>query len=93
MVSVDRCRLCGNDRYKAVDLVSQTTRRFTIARCCDEISPDYVHLANSDIDTSRIWLQGRHKEPAFRQFLEAIKQFRPQWITGTLKPKLLDVGC
>jgi len=104
MVSVDPCRLCGNDRYKVVDQVSQTTRRFTIARCCDcglvyvreiydEISPDYVHLANSDIDTSRIWLQGRHKEPAFRQFIKAIKQFRPQWITGMLQPKLLDVVC
>lgn len=52
-------------------------------------SPDYVRLARDEIRDDLIWCQGRHKEPAFKQWsagLEKHAMAGDRW-------RLLDVGC
>ncbi|MGO9325368.1 MAG: class I SAM-dependent methyltransferase [Terracidiphilus sp.] len=53
-----------------------------------DLSPDYVDLETSALDQSRLWCQGTHKLPAFKQWLAYASR------SATSKHStLLDVGC
>lgn len=57
------------------------------------VSPEYVGLTNEGLNSNHIWLQTKHKEPAFHQCARLVRSF---WLTnspGRPVRKLLDVGC
>jgi 2-polyprenyl-3-methyl-5-hydroxy-6-metoxy-1,4-benzoquinol methylase len=96
--------LCGSSKYKVLDAEIRDQGNFTIARCSecslvyvretfDDVSPDYISLDLGDIDADRIWLQSKHKEPAFRQFIKTVRKLRPFWAASDEKPSLVDIGC
>jgi 2-polyprenyl-3-methyl-5-hydroxy-6-metoxy-1,4-benzoquinol methylase len=93
------CRLCGSPQVEDVASDEHDLCTYHIVRCssCDliqtaehyaELSPDYVDLETSALDQSRLWCQGAHKLPAFKQWLAYASRF------ATSKHQtLLDVGC
>jgi 2-polyprenyl-3-methyl-5-hydroxy-6-metoxy-1,4-benzoquinol methylase len=98
-ISVPPCRLCGAPMGKELLEEEHLGVLYHIAHCthCDlvqavehvsSLSPDYVNLDKSAMDQDRVWCQGAHKLPAFRQWLSLSRKF-------SVKPvaRLLDVGC
>ncbi|MEW6107754.1 MAG: class I SAM-dependent methyltransferase [Nitrospirota bacterium] len=53
-------------------------------------SPDYINLADEKINEERIWCQGEHKLPAFKQWSFEVRHLLAKSQKSFL---LLDVGC
>ena len=96
------CRLCGSDLYTQLDSQVLNGAVYNICRCAKcslvyvretyaEVSPDYV--STQVIDEHRIWLQGKHKEAAFRQCLKAACQLLETGQGEKRQLKMLDIGC
>ncbi len=99
MNHVPFCRLCGSPQVEDAASEEHDFRTYHIVRCsgCDliqtvehyaDLSPDYVDLEASAVDESRLWCQGEHKLPAFRQWLAYASRLAP-----SNHRTLLDVGC
>lgn len=93
------CRLCGSLQVEEVAWEKHDVHTYHVVHCshCDliqtaehntELSPDYVDLETSALDQSRLWCQGAHKLPAFKQWLAYASRF-----AASNHPTLLDVGC
>ncbi len=93
------CRLCGSPQVENVTLQEHDLRTYHIVRCssCNliqtaehyaDISPDYVDIETAALDEARIWCQGAHKLPAFKQWLTHASR-----LAASIHPTLLDVGC
>lgn len=93
------CRLCDSPQVDEVAWEEHDFRTYHIVRCssCDlvqtaehyaDLSPDYVGLETSALDEARLWCQGAHKLPAFRQWLVHASR-----LPASNHPTLLDVGC
>lgn len=100
---LSRCRLCRNSEYKIIAQEIQNGMLYSIARClkCSlvfilethaPVSPEYTTLSEKGLDDYHIWLQTKHKELAFRQFVRLLHFFHPP-NNSQSKRKLLDVGC
>ncbi len=93
------CRLCGSSQVAEVIAEEHDSLIYHVVHCssCDliqtvehytELSPDYVDLETSALDEARLWCQGAHKFPAFKQWLAYAS------CSATSKHStLLDVGC
>ncbi len=99
MSHAPNCRLCGSPEIEEVAQEEHDARIYHVVRCsrCDliqtvehyaDLSPDYVDLESSALDESRLWCQGTHKLPAFKQWLAHALRF-----ATSKHPTLLDVGC
>ena len=93
------CKLCGSPQVKDVTSEEHDFRTYHIVRCssCNLIqtvehhatlSPDYVDLESHALDEARLWCQGAHKLPAFKQWLAYASH-----LAASNHPTLLDVGC
>ena len=93
------CRLCGSPQVEEVTREEHDFRAYHIVRCarCDliqtaehfaDLSPDYVDLQKTALDDARLWCQGTHKLPAFKQWLAYASRF-----AASKHPTLLDAGC
>lgn len=95
------CRLCGKTETTELFRTRHAGLSYTVVRCfnCDllqtleqhtPVSPDYVNLTNSEIDTTRIWCQGAHKQRAFIQWLDSANRLLKEQVSS---PRLVDGGC
>lgn len=93
------CKLCGSPQVKDVTSEEHDFRTYHIVRCssCNliqtvehhaNLSPDYVDLESHALDEARLWCQGAHKLPAFKQWLAYASH-----LAASNHPTLLDVGC
>jgi 2-polyprenyl-3-methyl-5-hydroxy-6-metoxy-1,4-benzoquinol methylase len=93
------CRLCGSPQVEDVAWEEHGLRVYHLVHCarCDliqtaehyaDLSPDYVDLESDALDEARLWCQGAHKFPAFKQWLAYASR-----VTASKHPTLLDVGC
>jgi len=93
------CRLCGSPDVEDVTSEEHDLCTYHIVRCssCNliqtaehyaDISPDYVDIETAALDEARIWCQGAHKLPAFKQWLAHASR-----LAASNHPTLLDVGC
>ena len=96
------CRLCGSKRVSPLFQQSRDGITYHIVYCpncdlmqtmeyLDAVSPTYVDLVESDIDKGRLWCQGEHKLPAFRQWWKLMNKYLE--LSTSRKADLLDVGC
>ncbi|GAC1538803.1 MAG: class I SAM-dependent methyltransferase [Herpetosiphon sp.] len=103
-VTTSDCRLCGSAAHTVVATETQDTLVYTVATCkqCsltytretyDAVSPFYVTLRTEDLNSEHIWLQGKHKEPAFQQCLLTVRSIRSRNGQNPMPATLLDVGC
>jgi 2-polyprenyl-3-methyl-5-hydroxy-6-metoxy-1,4-benzoquinol methylase len=96
-----QCRLCASDDLRFLQKEENKGAIYTIVQCrrCDVIqtlehhdivSPDYANLDIDEIDIDRIWCQGQHKIPAYRQWWKSARK-----LMGTIEhgAKVLDIGC
>jgi len=96
-----QCRLCASDNLRFLQKEVSKGAIYTIVQCrhCDIIqtlehydvvSPDYAKLEIDEIDVGRIWCQGQHKIPAYRQWWKSARK-----LMGTIEhdAKVLDIGC
>ena len=93
------CKLCDSAQVEEIAWEEHDFRTYHVVHCsrCDliqtvehyaDLSPDYVDLETSALDQSRLWCQGTHKLPAFKQWLAyASRSATSEHST------LLDVGC
>lgn len=99
MSHAPNCRLCGSPEIEEVAQEEHDARIYHVVRCsrCDliqtvehhaDLSPDYVDLESSALDESRLWCQGTHKLPAFKQWLAYASR-----LAASNHPTLLDAGC
>ncbi len=97
------CRLCGSPNVEELISEEHDHRAYHVIRCaqCDliqtaehyaEFSPEYVGLENSALDEDRLWCQGTHKLPAFKQWLAYAARLRNGQNSDRSR-RLLDVGC
>ncbi len=100
-VKSPKCRLCFSDAVKLIFRVKHNNNSYTVIVCqnCeviqtlehyDEVSPDYVNLSDEKVDENRLWCQGEHKIPAFRQWWT---QAQSLMINKKTNLRLLDIGC
>lgn len=93
------CRLCGSPQVEEVACEERDFLTYHVVHCsrCDliqtvehyaDLSPDYVDIATAALDEARLWCQGTHKLPAFKQWLAYAWRF-----SVSKHPTLLDVGC
>jgi 2-polyprenyl-3-methyl-5-hydroxy-6-metoxy-1,4-benzoquinol methylase len=93
------CRLCGSLRIEQLAQEEHESRTYRVVHCsnCDlvqtvehhaDLSPDYVDIETSALDETRLWCQGTHKLPAFKQWLACASR-----LAASEHPTLLDVGC
>lgn len=93
------CRLCGSSQVEDVTSEKHDLYTYHVMYCahCNliqtaehyaELSPDYVDLETSALDEDRLWCQGTHKLPAFRQW-----QAYASRLSASTHSTLLDVGC
>jgi 2-polyprenyl-3-methyl-5-hydroxy-6-metoxy-1,4-benzoquinol methylase len=96
------CRLCGSKRVSPLFREAHDGMTYHIAYCpncdlvqtlghLDAVSPTYVDLVESDIDKGRLWCQGEHKLPAFRQWRKLMNKYLEP--NTSRKANLLDIGC
>lgn len=57
------------------------------------LSPDYVELADDDIDEGHIFIQTKHKLPAFRQWKQKVHKVEDVHRSENSPEKILDIGC
>jgi 2-polyprenyl-3-methyl-5-hydroxy-6-metoxy-1,4-benzoquinol methylase len=97
--SLPACRLCNAPMSKQLGMEEHSGVLYHVAHCtrCDliqavehvaSVSPDYIDLDESAVSTDRLWCQGIHKHPAFRQWFALSRKF-------SAKPgmRVLDIGC
>lgn len=93
------CKLCGSLQVEELAWEEHDSRTYHIVRCphCDlvqtvehyaDLSPDYVDIETDAVDEGRLWCQGTHKLPAFKQWLAYASR-----LATSKHPTLLDVGC
>ena len=95
------CRLCGSGKIKDIANLEYEGFDYTIVFCKDcallqctehhhDVSPEYICLNYGDIDETRIWCQGHHKDNAYRHWDKNFRVLKPE-INHSLR--LLDIGC
>ncbi len=96
------CRLCGSKRVSTVFEQARDGITYHIVYCTncdlvqtaeylDAVSPTYIDLAEGDIDKGRLWCQGEHKLPGFRQWWKLMNKYTDP--RTSRKANLLDIGC
>ena len=99
------CRLCGSVSVRHLFTESSGGIDYANYYCskCDlyqtlgdisAISPDYIDLRESDIDSNHYWLQTGHKKTAFRQWSSLMHQYSSTRIVPPLLiGSVMDIGC
>ena len=100
-----RCALCGARRLPRAFTGRRAGRAYHSYYCSDcrlyqtlgdvpAVSPDYVDLADADLDAAHRHLQGGHKAPAFVQWRGLMGQFSGR-VPGSPGERrtLLEIGC
>ena len=94
------CRLCRSKEVKILAVEERAGIAYRVADCLncrvvqaldvpDALSPDYVNLADTEIEQDRLWCQGEHKLAAYAQWARTMARLGIA-VEGA---RLLDVGC
>jgi 2-polyprenyl-3-methyl-5-hydroxy-6-metoxy-1,4-benzoquinol methylase len=94
------CRLCAARDVKLLTTEVRNGVSYRVGDClsCGVVqaldvphaySPDYVDLAENEIESDRLWCQGEHKLKAYAQWERVLRRLGAP-VRGA---RLLDVGC